>query len=73
MPYRMFTVLTFCAAGVRQITQNYFGLEDEIVLTSAGGDLNIDGANIDAFWGKIPANVVKGVESCLAKCGIQKE
>jgi mannose-6-phosphate isomerase-like protein (cupin superfamily) len=59
--------------GVGQIAQNYFGLEDEIVLASAGGDLNIDGANIDAFRGKIPANVVKGVESCLAKCGIQKK
>ena len=58
--------------GVSQIAQNYFGLEDEIVLASAGGELNIDGADIDAFRGKIPANVVRGVESCLAKCGIQK-
>jgi oxalate decarboxylase/phosphoglucose isomerase-like protein (cupin superfamily) len=59
--------------GVGQIAQNYFGLEDEIVLASAGGDLNIDGADIEAFRGKIPANVVMGVESCLAKCGIQKK
>jgi hypothetical protein len=42
------------------------------VLASAGGDLNIDGANINTFRGKIPANVVIGVESCLKKCGIQK-
>lgn len=59
--------------GVGQIAQNYFGLEDEIVLASAGGDLNIAGATIDQFRGKIPANVVMGVESCLAKCGIQKK
>jgi Cupin len=59
--------------GVGQIAQNYFGLEDEIVLASAGGDLNIAGADIDVWRSKIPANVVKGVESCLAKCGIQKK
>jgi len=54
------------------MAQNYLGLEDEIVLASAGGDLNIDGANIDFWRNKIPANVRKGVESCLAKCGIKK-
>ncbi|PMD22363.1 spherulin-1A [Hyaloscypha hepaticicola] len=58
--------------GVGQVAQNYFGLEDEIVLASAGGDLAIDGANIDAWRNNIPVNVVKGVESCLTTCGIKK-
>jgi hypothetical protein len=65
-------LLTWVQPGVGQITQNYFGLEDEIVLASAGGDLNIDGANIDVFRNKIPANVVQGVGSCQPKCGIKK-
>ncbi|KAG4430079.1 hypothetical protein IFR05_014438 [Cadophora sp. M221] len=72
------TPATFVAAfpnedpGVGQIAQEYFGLENEIVKGSAGGELSIDGADIDKFRAAIPANVAAGVDSCLAKCGISK-
>lgn len=58
--------------GVGQIAQEYFGLEDEIVKGTVGGEIAVDGQDIDAFRSKIPANVAKGVDSCLAKCGIAK-
>ena len=58
--------------GVGQIAQEYFGLEDEIVSGSVGGELNVDGADIEKFRSLIPANVAAGVFSCLAKCGIAK-
>ncbi|KAH6718653.1 RmlC-like cupin domain-containing protein [Leptodontidium sp. MPI-SDFR-AT-0119] len=72
------TPATFVAAfpnedpGVGQIAQEYFSLENEIVKGSAGGELSIDGADIDKFRAAIPANVAAGVDSCLAKCGISK-
>lgn len=46
--------------GVGQIAQEYFGLSNEIVKGSAGGEVTVDGADIDKFRGKIPANVVRG-------------
>ncbi|KAH7317707.1 RmlC-like cupin domain-containing protein [Rhexocercosporidium sp. MPI-PUGE-AT-0058] len=58
--------------GTAQIAQEYFGLEGEVVRGSAGGGVQIEGANVEAFRGKIPGNVVLGVESCLKKCGIAK-
>lgn len=58
--------------GVGQIAQEFFGLTDEIVQGALGGDVNVAGQDIDAFKGKLPVNVVKGVESCLKKCGIKK-
>lgn len=58
--------------GVGQIAQEFYGLENEIVKGSTGGEVTVDGRDIDAFRGKIPANVAKGVDSCLAKCGIAK-
>lgn len=59
--------------GVGQIAQEYFGLDGEIVSGSAGGDVTVEGADIEKFRGKIPANVAKGVESCLKRCGITKK
>ncbi|KAF4626942.1 hypothetical protein G7Y89_g11211 [Cudoniella acicularis] len=58
--------------GVGQIAQEYFGLSKEIVQGSVGGDVTIEGADVDAFRTKIPANVAQGVDSCLIKCGIKK-
>jgi hypothetical protein len=59
--------------GVGQIAQEYFGLEDEIIAGSVGGELSINGEDIDAFRTKIPMNVAKGVDSCLARCNIAKK
>ncbi|KAG9230885.1 spherulin-1A [Amylocarpus encephaloides] len=58
--------------GVGQIAQEYFGLNKEIVTGSAGGEVSIEGKDVDAFRGLIPDNVAKGVDSCLVKCGIAK-
>lgn len=58
--------------GVGQIAREYFGLEDEIVRGSSGGEIAVDGRDIKIFRSKIPANIAKGVDSCLAKCGIAK-
>ncbi|CZS90998.1 hypothetical protein WAI453_003837 [Rhynchosporium graminicola] len=58
--------------GVGQIAQEFFGLENEIVKGSAGGELSIEGADIDKFRKLVPANVAAGVDSCLIKCGISK-
>ncbi|KAL2066993.1 hypothetical protein VTL71DRAFT_1417 [Oculimacula yallundae] len=58
--------------GVGQIAQEFFGLENEIVKGSVGGELSVDGADIDKFRTLIPANVAAGVDSCLIKCGISK-
>lgn len=57
--------------GVLQSAQSFFGLNDEIVKAALAVD-TINGADIDAFKGKIPANVALGVEECLAKCNIKK-
>lgn len=58
--------------GVGQIVQEFFGFEDDLIAAAVGGELQIAGADIDAWRTKIPANVVRGVESCLAKCNIAK-
>ena len=54
------------------MAQNYLGLEDEIVLASAGGDLNIDGANIDFWRNKIPANVVKELRAAWLNVALRR-
>lgn len=59
--------------GVQQSAQTLFGLEDEIVNAVLGAaNATIDGKDIDTFRPLLPANVALGVESCLAKCGIQR-
>jgi len=58
--------------GVGQIAQEFFGFEDTLIAAAAGGELQVAGADIDTWRSKIPANVVQGVESCLAKCNIAK-
>lgn len=58
--------------GVQQIAQTFFGFEDDVITAAVGGELSIAGEDLDAFKGLIPANVAIGVESCLAKCNIQK-
>jgi hypothetical protein len=58
--------------GVGQIAQEFYELEDEVVKGSSGGEVNVNGADIETFRHLIPANVAMGVDSCLAKCGIAK-
>lgn len=58
--------------GVQQVAQTFFAFEDDVVRAALGGDVVVDGRDLDSFKGVVPPNVALGVESCLAKCGMQK-
>lgn len=58
--------------GVEQIAQTFFGLRPDVVAATLGGVYQIEGADLESFRDRIPANVALGVEQCLQKCGIQK-
>lgn len=57
--------------GVQQSTQRLLDLDDDLLVANFGVD-TFAGEDIDAFRSLLPENVALGVESCLAKCGIQK-
>lgn len=60
-------------AGVSSVAQRLFELDDDVLRAEFGSDLAFnDGRDLDAFRNAIPANVAKGVASCLQKCGITK-
>ncbi|KAI9684512.1 MAG: hypothetical protein M1829_002322 [Trizodia sp. TS-e1964] len=50
----------------------FFELESNVIRASLGGDVTISGQNINQIRGKIPANVARGVEECLVKCGLPR-
>ena len=58
--------------GVQQSAQRLFDLDDDLLMADLGNDLTFAGEDIDQFRSLIPANVALGVESCLARCGLQK-
>jgi len=58
--------------GVQQSAQRVFDLDDDLLQAMFGGDITVDGRDVDQFRSLIPANVALGVESCLAKCGLAK-
>lgn len=58
--------------GVQQAAQTFFGFDQDIVEAAVGNDFTFEGKDVDTFRKMIPANVARGVESCLAKCGIKK-
>ena len=58
--------------GVQQSAQTFFGFEDEVINAALGGEITVDGADLDSFKAVIPANVANGVAQCLQTCGIQK-
>ncbi len=57
--------------GTGQVADELFALDAEVV--SAVFGQGIDGAMVEQYKGKIPANIARGVETCLAKCGIPKK
>ena len=60
-------------AGVSSTAQRLFDLDDDVLRAEFGSDLAFnDGRDLDQFRNQIPANVAKGVESCLKKCNIAK-
>ncbi|KAL1638998.1 hypothetical protein SLS58_008326 [Diplodia intermedia] len=58
--------------GTSQAAQNFFGLNGDIVEATLGFPEQLNGADLEAFKAKIPANVALGVEQCLQTCNIPK-
>ena len=58
--------------GVQQSAQRLFDMDDDLLEAAFKNDFTFAGEDIDQFRSLIPANVALGVESCLAKCGLQK-
>jgi len=58
--------------GVEQVAQAFFSLRPDIVGASLNGVSMLDGQDLAAFEHLLPANVVRGVETCLKKCGLTK-
>jgi hypothetical protein len=56
--------------GVQQNVQTILGFEDDIIKAALGGDVSVNGADLDLFKALIPPNVALGVESYLKKCNI---
>lgn len=58
--------------GTLQVADQIFNLQGNVIRAALGGDIVIDGRDLESVRGNIPANVAIGVEECLAKCGIAK-
>jgi len=58
--------------GTSQLADNLFRLNDDVIVASLGGNVVVDGRDLDQFKNMIPHNVAIGVESCLQKCGLAK-
>ena len=59
-------------AGTQQTADAFFKLSDDVITAALGGDVMVDGRDVDQVKGMIPANVAKGVEECLTTCGLKK-
>lgn len=69
-PANFVASLTSEDAGTGQVVEEIFALSGEVVQAAFGQA--VDGAAVEQFKGAIPASIAKGVEACLAKCGIAK-
>ncbi|KAH7233700.1 spherulin-1A [Fusarium tricinctum] len=58
--------------GVNQVAQNFFSLRPDVVSATLGGIKTIDGKDIESFRDMIPKNIALGIDSCLKKCGIER-
>ncbi|EPS40532.1 hypothetical protein H072_5601 [Dactylellina haptotyla CBS 200.50] len=58
--------------GTSQVADNFFKLPSDVIAASVGGNIVVDGRDVDQFRSTIPANVAIGVEECLARCGLAK-
>jgi hypothetical protein len=59
-------------AGTSQVADNFFRLPSDVITAAVGGNIVVDGRDIEQFRSMIPHNVAIGVESCLRKCGLAK-
>ncbi|KAF3162757.1 hypothetical protein TWF106_002409 [Orbilia oligospora] len=58
--------------GTSQVADNFFRLAGDVIRASVGGNIVVDGRDIEQFRSLIPLNVAIGVEECLARCGLAK-
>ncbi|ERF71988.1 hypothetical protein EPUS_07458 [Endocarpon pusillum Z07020] len=56
--------------GASSVAQNFFGLSPDVVQATLGFPEAIDGENFLTFKDRIPVPFARGVEECLARCGI---
>jgi hypothetical protein len=57
-------------AGTTLVAPTFFSLEDEMVLTALGGKVIIPSTELDSVRQSIPKTAIYGVQSCMARCGI---
>jgi hypothetical protein len=59
--------------GVQQAAQTLLGFSEEFVSPVFGSNnITFDGKDVDTFRAILPKNAALGIDTCLAKCGIQK-
>jgi len=58
--------------GTSQVADNFFKLPSDVITAAVGGNIVVDGRDIEQFKTMIPKNVAIGVEECLKKCGLSK-
>ncbi|KAL4905227.1 hypothetical protein BDW74DRAFT_178230 [Aspergillus multicolor] len=58
--------------GVSQVARSFFSLRKDVVQATLGGIHTLNGQDLESFREMIPANIVLGIEACLAKCGLSK-
>jgi len=58
--------------GTSQVADNFFKLPSDVITAAVGGNIVVDGRDIEQFKTMIPENVAIGVEECLTKCGLAK-
>ncbi|PSN64485.1 RmlC-like cupin, partial [Corynespora cassiicola Philippines] len=59
--------------GTSQVAQGFFGLNAGVVDATLGFPGQINGKNFEEFRGVIPANIARGIDECLVKCGLKGE
>ena len=56
--------------GISFVANNFFALDDQLVLASVGGEAVVSGADLASIRKAIPPPIATAVEQCLKKCGI---
>ena len=56
--------------GIGQVADQFFAHDSDLVSAVLGD--RISGEDIDAVRAAIPRNIARGVDECLARCGIEK-
>jgi hypothetical protein len=57
--------------GINTPAETLFQLDDDFASLALGFEF-LEGADIDKYRHLVPATLARGVESCLRRCGIEK-